>query len=285
MIAMTRSLPAGNAIRLWFTPPAGAVAWRVLRSSTGAITGPNDPAAVKVRDLSFELSVLDIDGLTNGTPYTYQVFYQAAGGAWIASQSADVRIAAPDASYVGDTVDPQGLVRERLELGLAVEVQRGALKPATGRIEILTAPFAIQENISFPVVSVHLDADDHDTQAIGEELFPGDQVGGIGDWTEYEGRLSKITLGIVGVSLNGDERIALRQAIQRVLYANLPVFDDAGMVQIALNTRDEESQGEDNTITYRTRTTLSCLAPSFIAATAPDITAVPVTGTALEPAA
>ena len=140
MITNTQAPSVGNALRLFITPPAGAVYWRVLRRTADAFTGASDAGAVVVADACTDNAVLDVTGLVNGTPYYYRD-YAWNGSAWLdPGQSAS---ATPSTSYTGEAIDPQGIVRERVSLGLAAEVAAGRLKPTSGTIPVFTAPFAM----------------------------------------------------------------------------------------------------------------------------------------------
>lgn len=268
MFAYVQPLPVGNAIRLLLTPPSGALYWRVLRRTADAFTGPDDAGAVQVVDECTENAVLDTLALVNGVAYFYRA-YSWNGSAWTASETVT---GTPAATYAGDTIDPQSIVRDRLQLGLAVEIARGALKPQSGKIPVLTAPAALQEAVTFPAVSVHLEDDSTSQRSLGEMLFSDEHQDGAGGWIETEGWLSRVTLNVVGVSLNSDERIALRQAIQRVITANLPVFDDHGLVQIEFSQRDIEQFSENNAPLYITSGVFTCMAPSYVQNTVGEIT-------------
>lgn len=277
MISMVQPLPAGNAIRVLVMPPEGATRWRLLRRTDSAFAGPTDPDAVLVAygDVGPVVPEGPIDraGLINGTTYVYRDFAEV-GGRWIAGSTAS---GMPAASYSGDTEDPQSLVRERLELGLAEEVKRGVLVPQSGKVRVITAPFATEANITFPVVSVHLASEAPAERGIGEELMPPTVDPDDGDVADYEGWLGRVELNIVGVSLNADERIALRRALRRIVVANLPIFDAAGMTRISFSQRDEEQFTEKGTPLFMAVGSLDCIAPFFVAAEAPAVSAANVT--------
>ena len=148
MITNVQPLSAGNAARLFITPPSGAKYWRVLRRTADAFTGASDTGAVVVADQNTDNAVLDAHGLVNGTPYFWRD-YAWTGSAWIDS-GASIS-ATPAATYVGDTNDPHHLVRDRVELGLAVEVSRGNIKPKSGKIPVLISPFAMAASGARPV--------------------------------------------------------------------------------------------------------------------------------------
>ena len=277
MITNTMAPSVGNALRLFITPPAGAVYWRVLRRTADAFVGATDAGAVVVADECTDNAVLDVTGLVNGTPYYYRD-YAWNGLAWLdPGQSAS---ATPSTSYTGETIDPQGIVRERVSLGMAAEVSAGRLKPTTGTIPVFTAPFAMAEHLTFPAVSVHMDATSPGARFIGEVLAPDDADLSSGIITETEGWLARMTLTVSGVSLNPDERIALRLALRRVVLANLPIFDHNGKVEIEFSQNDTEEFSENNAPLYFTRGTLTFLAPAFVQDTVAPIVSVTVAVTA-----
>ncbi len=275
MISTIRPLPAGSALRLYLTPITGAQWWRVLRRSAGAITGPTDAGAVVVADGSTEESILDFAGLVDGIAYTYQASYWT-GAAFVASAPV---AAEPAATFASGSVDPQMLLRERLELALAVEVKRGTLKPHDGVIPVLTAPFASPEAVSFPAVSVYFQSGEPGERAIGELVFPDAYDAAAGIHTEHEGWLSRVTLQVSAASLNADERVALRRALARAIQANLPIFDEAGMTLVTFSQQDREQFSENAAPLYFTTGTFTCLAPAFVTGTAEDIADVTINPT------
>lgn len=267
-ISLVQSLPIGNALRLFITPPPGALWWRVRRRTVAtAFTGPDDGGAALVADQCVDNVVLDDIALVNDIAYFYRVYYRLPGDAWAES---DVASGTPKATYQGDDIDPQTLVRDRLTAGLAVEVKRGVLKPKDGKVPVITAPFAQNDKVVFPCVSVHLDSDSPTDRALGEMLYADDHEME-GGWTETEGWLSRVQLNIVAVSLNPDERIALRQAIQRIMIGNLPVFEAHGLVQCEFSQRDTEDLESSNVPLYLTSGTFTCMAPAFVSDTVGEI--------------
>lgn len=267
---MLQTLPVGNAVRVFITPPAGAQIWRVLRRTADAFTGPNDVGAVVVVDESTDNVVLDVTALENGTEYFYRDYSTTNGGVTWADSGASLSTT-PVADYQGDDIDAQELVRDRLILGMAVEVQRGALVPSTGKIPVVTAPFALMDGITFPCVSVHMDSTGPAERALGEDVlneFVDHETGAI---SEAEGWLARWRIGVVGVSLNPDERIALRKAIRRVIQANLGVFDNAGLIQIQFSQSDSEENLGDNARLYRTDGVFECLSPAFVTDAGPVV--------------
>lgn len=274
MITLLQPLPAGNAVRIFLTPPPGAVCWRVLRRTADAFTGPDDVGAVLVagQSESTDNVLLDDTALVNGIPYFYRA-YAWDGLSWASSASVS---ATPVATYHGDNIDPLTIVRDRLSAGLAVEVKRGVLKPAASKIPVLTAPFAAKDQVTFPMVSVHLEDDSPSQRAVGELLFP-DVHEGDGGWTESEGWLARTTLNIVGVSMNSDERIALRRALKRIVLANLPVFEAHGLQNVEFSQRDAEDFESHNVPLYLVNCSFTCIHASFVSDTVGEITDVDAT--------
>jgi hypothetical protein len=263
-------------VQLVVTPPAGAQYWRILRRTADAFTGPGDTGAVLVADESQDNAVLDQGApLANGTPFFWRE-YDWIGGAWVDSGASVT--ATPAATYQGGAVDPQTLVRDRIDLGLQVEVSRGALTPASGSVQVLTAPFALADATRLPCVSVHHDSSTPATHLVGEGfgLVPDWENGSVGDTT---GWFKRVSLTIAVVSQNGDERNALRRALERVMLANLPIFWDAGFVEIEFAQSDSEEFGEKNAVLYHTRGAFTCQAPAWINAGATIITSADASAT------
>jgi len=187
----------------------------------------------------------------------------------------------PATTYQDDCVDAQTIVRNRLELGLAAEVARGAitLPPNNnGDIEVLTAPPNF-DNTRWPVVSVDVSTETPDNRAIGENIANDAFDTETGLWEDHEGWQAKTQLTIVGWSLNSDERIELRKAIRRVVLANLAVFDALLLLQIELTQQDVEDLNNYPAPVYETVCLFSCVTPLAINAPSAPITDVDVTVT------
>lgn len=266
MISFAQALPIGNAIRLVLSPSAGAVSWRVLRKSADTFTGHDDPDALVVVD-GDETSTIDRQTVANGQTYYYR-FYWHDGAQWNDAGSS-VQVT-PAATYREITDDALMLVRERIDLGLQEEVQRGNLRHRNGKIPCLTA-FPWHQKNPWPVVTVHLSSDSSNGRAIGELMEPDSYDADAGTWQEAEGWFSSVQLDVIGWSQNPDERQELRQAIRRIVIGNLPVFDDAGLLQIDFRMIDQEEPGEQNTIVYKAVGSFSCLSPTQVAGDVDDV--------------
>jgi hypothetical protein len=275
-ITALRPLAAGNALRVFLQPPAGALAWRIVRKATNDISGLSDPGAALVYD-GDDIAPLDYSVPTNGVTFYYQAFYWD-GTTWTPSNALSGQAAA---TYSDGTIDVLELVRERLDFGMQAEIAAQRLVPQSGIIEVLTAP-PVWENTKWPVVTVHMQSDSSQGRALGEVIEPDEQVDGGTGWDEIEGWLCRVQLAIVGWSQNPDERIELRKAVRRIVVANLAVFDAAGMVQIDTTQQDIDMvNGEYPAPVYQTLCTLTCQAPVRVVTGHDDpVTDVTVTATA-----
>lgn len=254
-IAMILPLPAGNALRVFLQPPVGATRWRLLRKTADTFTGQDDVDAAVVEDGGVTEPV-DAAGLVNGITYYYRPFYWQAG-TWQAGATAS---AAPAATYADQAPDVMTVVRDRLQAGLLVEIQRGTLTHENGAIPVFTAPPAYGA-ARWPIVSVHLTNEDPAERFIGESVA-ADAVDDVTDlWTEPEGWLAKTELAVVGWSLNPDERVELRKALRRIVIANLQVFDAYGFVNVSFSQQDMEDFESYEAPVYQAMGTFSCLAP------------------------
>ena len=254
---MIRPLYVGNALQVFLEPPAGSKVWRVLRKGADSFTGPDDAGAFLAYEGSDKV-IVDAQFLQNGVPAFYRAFYWD-GAQWTASATAS---GTPNATYSDRSTDALSVLRDRLEAGLAVEVQRAVLSPAAGFIQVLTAPPIADNQTRFPLVTVHLTSEEPRERGIGEG-FEVDEFDSItGKWNEAEGWLANVRVEVVGWSLNPDERIELRKAIRRVLVANLAVFDAAGMVEIDFSFQDMDAiSGEYNAPLFQTLCNFACAAP------------------------
>lgn len=252
MIAIIQSLPAGNALRVFLEVPAGASKLRLLRKVSDTFTGHDDPSAFLACD-ALEPNTLDFAGLVNGTLYYYRPYY-FINGSWEAGTTVS---ATPAATYEEKSGDVLSIVRERLDLGLQAEVARGTLTHDEGHIRVLTAP-PIFDEISWPLVTVHLTNEAPAERAVGEMAFADEFDGD--NWNESEGWIARVSLTIMGWSLNPDERIELRKALRRIMLANMALFDFTGMVEIEFSQQDTEDFGSYSAPVYQALCTFSCLA-------------------------
>jgi len=259
MITMVQPLHVGNALRLFIEPPADAVRWRVLRKGSDTFSGdPEDPSALVAYE-GDERVVVDAAHLQNEVMAFYRPFYLSLAGIWTPGPTAH---GTPASIYEEHTTDVMSLVRERLEAGLKVEVERGSLVHELGYVQVYTAPPSQEQNLLFPLVTITLSSESSDVRAVGETIS-GDEFDSIGfDWSESEGWLASVQLEVTGWSLNSDERIELRRAIRRVVLANLPVFAAHGIDQVNLSMSDNDAvNGEYGAPVYQVMASFSCVAP------------------------
>ena len=259
MITMVQPLHIGNALRLFIEPPADAVRWRVLRKGSDTFSGdPEDPSALVAYE-GDERVVVDAAHLQNEVMAFYRPFYLSLAGIWTPGQTA---YGTPASIYEERTTDVMSLVRDRLEAGLKVEVERGSLVHELGYVQVYTAPPSQEQNLLFPLVTITLSSESSDVRAVGETIS-GDEFDSIGfDWSESEGWLASVQLEVTGWSLNSDERIELRRAIRRVVLANLPVFAAHGIDQVNLSMSDNDAvNGEYGAPVYQVMASFSCVAP------------------------
>ena len=269
-ISLVQPLAVGNALRVYLSPPAGAVSWVLLRNTTGTFSGYNDPSAVQVYSGN-GATVLDYSGLTNGATYYYADFYWN-GSSWSAGTVAS---GVPQTTYVDQSTDVLTLVRSRLDYGIQAEIAAGNLVSQSGVIQVLTAP-PIFEDTRWPVVVVHVESDGSDQRGIGELMVPDLADPITATWMDTEGWHAQVQLSITGYSLNPDERIALRQALRRIILANLPVFDFAGMLEITFTQQDTEDFTSYASPIYFTAGSFACKAPASVADAVGSVTDVTV---------
>jgi hypothetical protein len=271
---MVLSLAAGNALKVFVAPPAGAQKWRVLRKDADTFTDQNDPSAVVAYE-GTEKYFVDSYYLQNGVAAFYQAFYWT-GTAWVGSAS---KSGTPTATYAQLSTDVLSFLSDRLTAGLAVEVARGTLVPASGVIDVVNASPQYEPS-RWPLVSVILISQTPVDRAIGElyELDSYDSESGV--WTESEGFLSRVQIAVTAWTENSDERLALRAALLRIIVANFPVFDAQGFVNIEFPQSDQDHvSGEYPAPVYDTTGQFMCLAPVIVGDNVDAITDVDVTGT------
>ncbi len=256
MITMIQNLYAGNALRLFLQPPAGAVTCRVLRKGSDTFTDQDDPAAFVVFEGEDKV-IVDAEHLTNEVMAFYRPYY-FDGTAWTAGATAS---GTPTATYEDFSTDVLGFMRDRLERGLLVEVQRGNLINELNYIQVYTAPPSLERDLRFPLVTIHLDHETPSIRAIGENIS-GDEFDDLGfQWNESEGWLADVQLSIIGWSQNSDERIELRKAIRRLVVANLPILASRGIDQVSLTQQDVDEFERYGAPVYQVVCTFSCVAP------------------------
>lgn len=253
------SLPVGNAVRAIMSPPTDADRWSLLRKATDDITSVADPDARVVYSGRDDRETVDVDGLVNGTPVFYALFYHD-GIAW---QLDDGGSATPNYSIQDLSTDALTVIRDRMDAGLLAEVHAGALEHADGAIPVLTETPTFDQ-VRWPLVTVHLNNEGQATRAIGEH--------GYNDFTDdddvlqlVDGYPARDQISVIVWAQNGDQRIALRKALRRIILGNMPVFASFGMAEIEVTASDTEDFERYAAPIYQTIYSISCVAPVMIA--------------------
>lgn len=274
MIAMVHAPSVGNALRVVLMPPQGVARIVLLRKDADTFAGHDDPDALVIHDGPVVRAVLDTTGLYNGVPVFYRAYY-LIGGAWL--PTASVR-GVPAASFADVSIDPLTIVRNRLDLGLRVYLERGLFSHPMGHIPVMTAS-PLMEEIPLPVVTIHVASDSSDQRFIGDivsrEVFNPDAF----EWSGFDGWYSRVTLTLVAYCLNADERIALRNAMKTVLMSNMAVFDAEGLMQVDMQFSDQEDFVSYAAPIYMAVCNFSCYAPSAVESVDPAVRNVLLTST------
>ncbi len=170
----------------------------------------------------------------------------------------------PSATYADATTDVLSFLRERIESGLKVEVDRGNLINDLGYIQVFNAAPSLERDLKFPLVTIHMESEEPSIRGMGDEF--ADYFDSLDDeWVEVEGWLASVRLTVIGWSLNGDERIELRKALRRIVVGNLPVFASKGWQQIEFSQQDIDAvNGEYAANIYQVMNTFTCVAPVVI---------------------
>lgn len=229
-----------------------------MRRMDEAFRDENDPDAVCIYDGCDEKTFLDTHFLTNGKTYFYRLFCKA-GETWMVD---DTKSAVPECTFTSGGEDPQLILRDRLDYGLAELLKRRQLHHPHGKIPVLTAPPTF-DGTTFPVVVVQFTSGASAEYGVGD--FLGESLDEDDDeWEIDEGWLSQVQLTVVAWSLNADERIRLRRAIEYLLIANMSVLDASGISQISLQQSDHEDYQSYAVPMYQSVSTISCLAPRYV---------------------
>lgn len=255
---MVQPLHVGNALRLFFEPPAGAVRWKVLRKGSDSFSGPADPSAALIYE-GDEHVIVDTSFLQNQVMAFYRPFYTSDGVTWTQGPTAS---GTPAATYIETSTDVQTVLRERLEAGLLIEVNRGNLQSELGYIQTIVASPQMDENLRFPLVTIHLDDEADSVRGVGDDIT-GEVFDDITDsFEEAEGWLLQVQCSVVGWTTNKDARAELRKAIRRLIIANTQVFLAQGWEQISFGQQDVDAvNGEYPAPIFQTVGSFRCLAP------------------------
>lgn len=260
MIQLASAPPCGNAAAILVSPDDGATAWALLRRLDDGFTDVEDAEAITVETGVTDDQVLDVGDLVNGTTYFYQHFC-LVDGVWRVSGDPRGVIPAYRDQPLFHSPDVAATVRQRLDLGLRAELALHRLSHPSGAIPVLRAPPQI-ETTKPPVVAVMLERRAAEVRGIGELILPDkfeDEL-----WTCHEGWLDRSTVQIVAWALNPDDRNRLRDAIQRVLMLNLPVWDAFGFTQVDTPESEDFDFESYNAPLYQSVFSFTCLHPAVV---------------------
>ncbi len=283
MINFIGSLPAGDSVSLYTTPNLGNITkLRVLRRTDGAFSGPDDPDALVVDDFVLdgrEQYVFTDFTALNGNLYYYRVYHWDADTVdWDIAY--DERSITPQAQYRESGQDPYLFIANRLELGLAIEIDRDNLKfykldgSAELTPQVYLAPPLI-ENVKYPVVALVLTNLSTNQNMIGDGLGV-DEPFGTDEWDEDSGSLITIRVSIQTWSHNANERHQFLTAIERILLANYSTFSMFGMTELNFTS----SHVDDMSFTppaYQTITEFSAMISAKVLVRLPTIADVQLT--------
>lgn len=274
-------MSCGNAVSLLIQADLAAEAYRLLRRGDGNFAGEDDPDAEVIaagEALNGESeTVVDFYQLVNGEPVHYRL-YELIGGEWL-SRADDDEVVTP--AYLAEPLyasfDATDIIRERIALGLASETAAGNLRHISGEIPVLLAYPQI-ESVRLPLVTVILQSRRPEVRGMGELIIPDDFGRSESDmWSTFEGWMDRSTVQIAVWSKNHEGRLQVRDAVQRVLMLNMPVFEAAGMALPDLDERDDADFEQYNAPIYQSIFTFSCLHPAMVRSRFAAIDSVEVT--------
>lgn len=278
MIWLVQPLSAGSALRILIAPPNSAASWRLLRRDVDDFSGPEDPFAFKVYE-GTDKAITDFKGLLNGEQVFYKL-YLKINGVW--EDGGPVATGVPGASMQDLGEDVLGLIRDRVEAGFKVYVDRGELKHASNYVPVMTASPQV-ENAPLPLVTVHLQNQATEVRGVGEISGLDEFDEDADQWLSIEGGFDRVQVTIAIWSLNGDERKLMRKMLRAILNANLPIFDAAGFVTPSWSMQDLEDYVTYAAPMFQTIATFDCLAPASIQFTTPPIVDALALPTAVQP--
>jgi hypothetical protein len=187
--------------------------------------------------------------------YYYALYGVLPGGGWGAPVVASV---IPLATFDDESIDVQEIVRERIDVTLHSMIQRGKILLSRSTVPVVSIPFYTQGG-EFPVVTVLYANGSTVVRGLGEMV--SQEIHDGSSWVTSSGWHTGVSLEISAWSLNADERIILRKALQAAIAANLDVFEEAGLNLVEVQSvRDTEDTQSMNAPLYETIIVLSCQA-------------------------
>jgi len=270
-IAFYEAAIAGNAVKLTISPSDKATSIRVLRKTVDSFSDENDPAATVVLN-ELATACIDTDQLVNGTNY-YYLDFELISGSWVAGKSV---LVVPASAYIDESVDIVSMLLDRIQLGVDEEILAERIKPSSKTIKVVNSP-PLFDNVSWPIVGIHLDSESPHTRSIGENYdFDTEISNGV---DERRGFYSESNVSIVAWSANPDQRILMRNIIRRILIANSEVFSMRFGVSLPEATfRDDEDFQSWSIPVYMSHCSFRCIAQSGVKSTTgkvADVLSVP----------
>lgn len=227
MLVYAAPLAAGNAVVLLADPPADAQACRVVRDDVVVEQFAATPGQ--------RVEYVDHTGLINGQAYAYALLW-LIDGEWADGGTATLT---PAVTYSSRVPDAMTLVMDRIDLGLRIEVERGDIEPPSGGVvSVLRAPTQ-EDNTRLPLVTVEFAGSQSDERALGE-IWNRDDATDDGNWIERAGWMRREELVLVAWTLNPDQRHNYRRALERILLANLPIFEAGGLLMPEYTVSDQD---------------------------------------------
>jgi hypothetical protein len=279
MIIYSNAPPCGNASYILLRQDVGADSWVLLRRTDVDFTVYDDADAVIVAEGEDggDYAAVDYSDLANGTEYWYR-HYCRVGGDWAASGDPIAVTPAYSAEPLYGAPDVASFVRERVDLGLQAELAAGRLTHEKGRIPVLFINPRV-ESVTLPVVTVILETRRPEVRGIGEMVI-GPAFDSEGFWEDTEGWRDRSVVQVVVWALNHEDRIRLRDSVQRVLMLNLPIFDSAGYDLIEIQESDQADFEMFGAPVYQSIFVFSCQHDALVRTIIPPISDVEVTADA-----
>ncbi|MFL5900878.1 MAG: hypothetical protein ACJ75S_06730 [Solirubrobacterales bacterium] len=278
MIWLIQPLSVGNALRILISPPNSAARWKLLRRDVEDFSGEADPLALVVHE-GTDKAVTDFKGLLNGEQVFYKL-YLLINGIW--EDGGPVASAVPGATMEDLGPDVMTLIRDRLEAGFKVYVERDEIRHDRNFVPVMTSSPQVEDTV-FPMVTIHLQNQATEVRGVGEVsgLDSFDEEADL--WLSVEGGFDRVQVTIAIWALNGDTRKLMRRALRAILQANLPIFDAAGLVTPSWSMQDLEDYQTYAAPMFQTICTFDCLAPASVQSTTPPIVEALALPTVLQP--
>lgn len=254
------SLKPGGATRITWVNPTDAAFDHVviLRKSSSTFSGISDPQATRVYsgpgfqfpdtravyrespavEPERQRMFIDHDGVGWNTTWYYAIYATDALESDV-SQAVVVGVTQPPISDLIE-LDTLSVLVAFLESALQTMIDTGTLtiRPNSTSIPVRNAPPRL-DDVTFPVVSVHLDRDAPEAFALGDLVYDVDQNNDAG--VKREGYLARQTFSIIAWAGDNPEiRVALYRALKAVLMMSRHLLEELGMANVTIEGRYQE---------------------------------------------